>query len=64
MIVEISKVSVNITVSASVTKLNGNIVSKRTTYSSSLGTAKTSDKLLGSIICVIKRIVSYLMHCI
>jgi hypothetical protein len=64
MIVEISKVSVNITFSASVTKLNGNFVSKRTTYSSSLGTAKTSYKLPGSIICFIKRIVSYLIHCI
>jgi hypothetical protein len=64
MIVEISKVSVNITVSTSVTKINGNFVSKRTTYSSSLGTAKTSDKLPGSIICFIKRIISYLIHCI
>jgi hypothetical protein len=64
MIVEISKVSVNITVSASVIKLNGNFVSKRTTYFSSLGTAKTSCKLPGSIICFVKRIVSYLIHCI
>ena len=48
----------------SVTKLNGNSEYKITTYSSSLGTASTSNKLLGSTICFIKRIVSYFIHCI
>ena len=63
-----SKTSVRIkrtrTASASVTKLNGNYISKRTTYSSFLGTAITSAKLSGSTLCFIKIIVSYFIHCI
>ena len=48
----------------SITKLNGNSEYKITTNSSSLGTASTSNKLPGSTICFIKRIVSYFIHCI
>ena len=66
--VDTSKTSVRIkrtrTASASVTKLDGNSVSKRTTYSSFQGTAITSDKLSGSTVYFIKRIVSYFIHCI
>ena len=68
IILDIRKISISIittrAVSASITKLNGNYVSKRKAFSSSLGTASTSNKLPGSTIYFIERIVSYFIHCI
>ena len=53
ILVDISKASVRLkyltTVSASVTKLNGNSIFKSTTHSSFLVTAITSAKLLGNV---------------